>query len=165
MPSLDEQGDASDDVAHSVRAACRFCGAPLRHTFVDLGMSPLCESFVPPDRLNEMEPFFPLHVWVCERCLLVQLEQYVPPEEIFTEYAYFSSFSTSWVEHARRYAEAMTERLSLTRESLVVEVGSNDGYLLQHFVARDVPVLGVEPAANVAARAEERGVRTIVEYR
>ena len=144
--------------------SCRFCGSLLEHTLVDLGTSPLCESFVRPERLNEMEPFYPLHVWVCDRCLLVQLEQYVAPEEIFTEYAYFSSFSTSWVEHARRYAEETSERLSLSPASLVVEVGSNDGYLLQHFVARGVPVLGIEPAANVARNAEERGVETLVEF-
>jgi SAM-dependent methyltransferase len=144
--------------------ACRFCGAGLVHTLVDLGVSPLCESFVAPDRVNEMEPFYPLHVWICDRCLLVQLEQYVRPEEIFTEYAYFSSFSTSWVEHARRYADDMTERLGLSAASLVVEVGSNDGYLLQHFVANGVPALGIEPAANVAESAEERGVTTLVEF-
>src|SRR3989440_5021619 len=146
--------------AAPVRARCRFCGAALEHTLVDLGSSPLCESFVPPERANEPEPFFPLHVWICDRCFLVQLEAYVRPEEIFEEYAYFSSYSTSWVEHARRYAEDMTERLALAATSLVVEVGSNDGYLLQHFVAKGVPVLGIEPAANVARRAEERGVTT-----
>jgi len=146
------------------RAGCRFCGASLEHTVVDLGMSPLCESFVHPERANEMEPFYPLHVWVCDRCLLVQLEEYVRPDEIFTEYAYFSSFSTSWVEHARRYADEMVERLGLSAESLVVEVGSNDGYLLQHFVELGVPVLGIEPAANVAASAVERGIPTLVEF-
>jgi SAM-dependent methyltransferase len=155
---------APEDAPAPGRPACRFCATPLEHTLVDLGTSPLCESFVPPERLNEMEPFYPLHVWVCDRCLLVQLEQYVPPEEIFTEYAYFSSYSTSWVEHARRYAERMVERLSLSPASLVVEVGSNDGYLLQHFVARGIPVLGIEPAANVARSAEERGVETLVEF-
>jgi SAM-dependent methyltransferase len=153
----------ADPIA-SGRAGCRFCGETLRHTLVDLGVSPLCESFVPPERANDMEPFYPLHVWICERCLLVQLEEYVRPEEIFTEYAYFSSFSTSWVEHARRYANEMVDDLELSPESLVVEVGSNDGYLLQHFVGRGIPVLGVEPAANVAARAEERGVATLVEF-
>jgi SAM-dependent methyltransferase len=140
---------------------CRFCGAPLSVTFVDLGMSPLCESYLPAERLDAMEPFYPLHVRVCERCLLVQLPEYVPPEEIFTEYAYFSAYSDSWVEHARRYAEAMTRRYGLDRESLVVELASNDGYLLQHFVAAGVPVLGVEPARNVARAAQERGVRTV----
>jgi SAM-dependent methyltransferase len=152
------------DLIAPARAGCRFCGETLRHTLVDLGLSPLCESFVPPERANEMEPFYPLHVWICDRCLLVQLEEYVRPEEIFTEYAYFSSFSTSWVEHARRYANEMVDGLGLSPESFVVEVGSNDGYLLQHFVGRGVPVLGVEPAANVASRAEERGVATLVEF-
>jgi SAM-dependent methyltransferase len=146
------------------RAGCRFCGAQLEHTLVDLGLSPLCESFVRPERANEMEPFYPLRVWICDRCLLVQLEEYVRPEEIFTEYAYFSSYSTSWVEHACRYAGEMSKRLALSQASLVIEVGSNDGYLLQHFVGRGIPVLGVEPAANVAAKAEERGVPTLVEF-
>jgi SAM-dependent methyltransferase len=157
------EASAGEDVAPA-RACCRFCGAALEHTLVDLGPQPLCESFVPPERANELEPFFPLHVWICDRCFLVQLEEYVRPEEIFGEYAYFSSYSTSWVEHARRYAEDMTERLGLSGDSLVVEVGSNDGYLLQHFAAQGIPVLGVEPAANVAARAQERGLPTLVEF-
>jgi C-methyltransferase C-terminal domain/Putative zinc binding domain/Methyltransferase domain len=140
---------------------CRFCGAPLTTTFVDLGMSPLCENVILPEHLDAMEPFYPLHVRVCDSCLLVQLPEYVPPEDIFTEYAYFSGYSDSWVAHARRYVEAMIDRYGLTSDSLVVEIASNDGYLLQHFVERDVPVLGVEPAANVAAVAEERGVRTV----
>jgi len=144
--------------------ACRFCSAPLRHTFVDLGMSPLCESFVAPEDLNRMEAFYPLHARVCERCFLVQLEEYVSPEEIFTEYAYFSAYSDSWVAHARDYADAMTERLGLGADSLVVELASNDGYLLQHFVAREIPVLGVEPARNVAQAAVERGVPTLVAF-
>jgi SAM-dependent methyltransferase len=127
-------------------------------------MSPLCESFVPPDRAEAMEPFFPLHVRLCAECFLVQLPAYVAPGEIFSEYAYFSSYSSSWVEHARRYAEAMVGDLGLDESSLVVEVGSNDGYLLQHFVAAGIPVLGVEPAANVAEAAEERGVRTRVDF-
>ncbi len=144
--------------------ACRFCAAPLEVTFVDLGMSPLCESFVPAERADAMEPFYPLHVRVCERCLLVQLPEYVAPEEIFTEYAYFSGYSDSWVEHARRYAEAMTAQERLGPESLVVELASNDGYLLQHFVAAGVPVLGVEPALNVAEAARARGVRTVSRF-
>ena len=143
---------------------CRFCGGALDHVFVDLGMSPLCESFVPADRVSAMEPFYPLLVYVCDDCFLVQLEEFVPPEEIFTEYAYFSSYADSWVEHARRYTDAICERLSLGRESFVVEVASNDGYLLQHFVARGVPCLGIEPAANVARDAEKRGVPTLVEF-
>ncbi len=145
-------------------SACIACGTPLRHTFVDLGMSPLCESYVPAEKLNSMEPFYPLHVHVCEKCFLVQLEEYVDPKEIFTEYAYFSSYATSWVEHMRRYAEMITERLGLGRHSLVVEVASNDGYLLQHFVAKGIPVLGIEPAANVAKVAVAKGIPTLVDF-
>jgi SAM-dependent methyltransferase len=148
----------------SAGSGCLFCGTPLRHTFVDLGMSPLCESYVPAERLNHMEPFYPLHVYVCERCLLVQLQEYVGPEDIFGEYAYFSSYSDSWVEHMRRYADAISERLGLGRGSFVVEVASNDGYLLQHFVKKGIPVLGIEPAANVAKVAEEKGVPTLVRF-
>lgn len=143
---------------------CRFCAAALDHVFVDLGMSPLCESYVPAEKLSAMEPFYPLVVYVCDECFLVQLEEFVPPEEIFTEYAYFSSYADSWVEHARRYTLAISERLGLGRESFVVEIASNDGYLLQHFVARGVPCLGIEPAANVARDAEQRGVPTLVEF-
>jgi SAM-dependent methyltransferase len=143
---------------------CISCGAPLRHTFVDLGMSPLCESYVPAAKLNSMEPFFPLHVYVCEKCFLVQLEEYVSPEEIFTEYAYFSSYADSWVEHMRRYAEMISDRLHLGKDSFVVEVASNDGYLLQHFVRKGIPVLGIEPAANVAEVAVAKGVPTLVKF-
>jgi 2-polyprenyl-3-methyl-5-hydroxy-6-metoxy-1,4-benzoquinol methylase len=146
------------------RGGCKLCGAELRHTLVDLGMSPLCESFVPAERLNHMEPFYPLHVFVCEKCFLVQLDEYVSREEIFTEYAYFSSFSDSWVDHMRRYADAISDRLGLDRESLVVEVGSNDGYLLKHFVKKGIPVLGIEPAANVAKVATENGIPTLVKF-
>jgi SAM-dependent methyltransferase len=127
-------------------------------------MSPLCESYVPVERLNQMEPFYPLHVYVCDKCFLVQLDEYVSREEIFTEYAYFSSYSDSWVEHMRRYANAITDRLGLGSGSLVVEVGSNDGYLLQHFVAKGIPVLGIEPAANVASVAVESGIPTLVKF-
>jgi SAM-dependent methyltransferase len=143
---------------------CRFCAAPLRHTFVDLGMSPLCESYVPPDRLGAMEPFYPLHARVCERCLLVQLEEFVAPEDIFTEYAYFSSYSDSWVAHARDYVEMAVERFGLDESSQVVEVASNDGYLLRHVVERGIPALGIEPAANVAEAARARGIDTVVEF-
>ena len=143
---------------------CRLCDAPLRRTFVDLGMSPLCESYVPAERLDEAEVFYPLHVRMCDACLLVQLPAYVPGEQIFSDYAYFSSYSDSWVEHARWYAESMTERLGLTSDSLVTEVASNDGYLLQHFQADGIPVLGVEPAANVAEAARARGIRTEVQF-
>jgi hypothetical protein len=143
---------------------CRFCEEPLELTMVDLGKSPLCESFLPAERLETMEPFYPLHVRVCTDCWLAQLPSFVPPDEIFHEYAYFSAYSDSWVEHARAYVEMITSRLSLDSESLVVELASNDGYLLQHFVPKGVPVLGIDPAANVAPAAEERGVPTLVEF-
>ncbi|WP_163544402.1 class I SAM-dependent methyltransferase [Occultella kanbiaonis] len=144
---------------------CRFCGTTLTRTFADLGMSPLCESFVPADQVNAMEPFYPLHTWVCDQCFLVQLQEYVTREEIFTEYAYFSSYSDAWLEHARTYVEKMIAERSLGSDSLVVELASNDGYLLQYFVQADVPVLGIEPAANVAKVAvDERNVPTLVEF-
>jgi SAM-dependent methyltransferase len=144
--------------------ACRFCGARLRHTFVDLGMSPLCQTHISPGELNRMEPFYPLHALVCDGCFLVQLEEYVSPTELFTEYAYFSSYSDSWVEHAGCYAEAMIRRLDLDAQSRVVELASNDGYLLQHFVRAGIPVLGVEPAANVAEVAVQKGIPTVVRF-
>jgi SAM-dependent methyltransferase len=144
--------------------ACRFCGTVLRHSVVDLGMSPLCESFLGAERLNAMEPFYPLHARVCDRCFLVQLEEYVRGEEIFSDYAYFSSYSDSWLDHCRRYVDQMITQLGLGPSSQVVEVASNDGYLLQYFVQRGIPCLGVEPAANVAQAAEARGVRTLVEF-
>src|SRR5262245_44008397 len=112
---------------------CRFCSAQLKNTFVDLGLSPLCQTHIEADHLHEAEPFYPLHVYVCDRCFLVQLQEFVSPAEIFSEYAYFSSYSSSWVEHARRYAEAMIGRLKLGASSKVMEIASNDGYLLQHF--------------------------------
>jgi SAM-dependent methyltransferase len=136
----------------------------LELTMVDLGKSPLCESFLPADRLEAMEPFYPLHVRVCTQCWLAQIPSFVPPDEIFHEYAYFSAYSDSWVEHARVYAELMARRLSLDSDSLVVELASNDGYLLQHFLPLGIPVLGIDPAANVALAAEERGVPTLVEF-
>ena len=159
----------SDNVLATVRSggsslsatpSCRLCGTALTRTFVDIGMSPLCESYLSAEHLDEAEAFYPLHVRLCENCLLVQLPAYVPGEDIFSDYLYFSSYSDSWVAHARRYAELMTDRLGLSSESLVTEVASNDGYLLQHFVARGIPVLGVEPAANVAEVARSKGVRT-----
>jgi len=127
-------------------------------------MSPLCESYVPEDKLDEAEVFYPLHVRLCDACLLVQLPAYVPGEDIFSDYAYFSSYSDSWVAHAKRYAEAMISGLRLTPDSLVTEVASNDGYLLQHFQAAGIPVLGVEPAANVAEAARARGITTEVKF-
>src|SRR6516162_8805253 len=143
---------------------CRLCGTRLTRTFVDLGMSPLCESYVPENRLDVAEIFYPLHVRICEACLLVQLPAYVSGEEIFSDYAYFSSYSDSWVAHAQRYAEAMIGQLGLGPGSLVTEVASNDGYLLQHFAAEGIPVLGVEPAANIAEAARARGIRTEVQF-
>ena len=143
---------------------CRLCGEVLTTTFVDLGASPLCERFLTAAELDEMEPFYPLHVRICHNCLLVQLPEYVSPDEIFREYAYFSSFSDSWVEHARQFADTMIERLDLGPDSRVVEVASNDGYLLRHFVARGVPVLGVDPARNVAEAARAQGVPTLAEF-
>jgi 2-polyprenyl-3-methyl-5-hydroxy-6-metoxy-1,4-benzoquinol methylase len=144
--------------------ACRLCGAGLTYTFVDLGMSPLCESYLPAERLDDPETFYPLHVRLCTRCLLVQLPAYVSGEDIFSDYAYFSSYSDSWVAHAKRYADEMTSRLGLAADSLVTEVASNDGYLLQHFHAAGIPVLGVEPAANVAEAARAKGIRTAVQF-
>jgi len=146
------------------KARCRFCGAPLIHTFVDLGMSPLCESYLSPEQLNQMEPFYPLHVWVCDQCFLVQLESYVSAEHIFAEYAYFSSYSDSWLKHSSDYVDMITKRLGLGRQSLAVELASNDGYLLQYFVNKGIPALGVEPAANVAKVAVEKGVPTLVKF-
>ena len=145
-------------------ARCRSCQHPLHHTFVDLGKSPLCESYLRRDQLNQMEPFYPLHVWVCERCLLVQLEQYVGSEAIFQDYAYFSSYSDSWLTHAKAYVDMAVERFGLDSHSYVVEIASNDGYLLRNFVERGVPCLGIDPARNVAAVAEENGIPTLTEF-
>ena len=133
-------------------------------TVVDLGMSPLCESFLAADQIDQMEPYFPLHVLVCGNCFLVQLQEYVKPEHIFTEYAYFSSYSTSWVEHARRYCEMIKPGFVSARQSRVYEIASNDGYLLQHFLPLGVPVTGIEPAANVAAVAQQKNIPTLVEF-
>lgn len=155
---------ASFEGSISLLQTCRLCGAKLTHTFVDLGMSPLCESYVSAEELDQAEAFYPLHVRICDSCLLVQLPTYVPGEDIFSDYAYFSSYSDSWVAHAKRYTEAMIDRISLTSNSLVTEVASNDGYLLQHFLASGISVLGVEPAANVANVARSRGIPTVVQF-
>ena len=157
MPSL-----ATEQMAAS--KTCRFCGTGLRRTFVDLGLSPLCETYPSAADLNRGETYYPLHVLVCEKCWLVQLDEYETPEKIFSEYPYFSSFSDSWLKHCDKYCEAMKARFSLGLHSFVVEVASNDGYLLQYFVKRDVPVLGIEPAANVAKAAVEKGVPTLVRF-
>jgi hypothetical protein len=145
-------------------ATCRFCGSALHHTFTDLGMSPPCESNLSADQLNQIEAFYPLHVFVCEHCFLVQLEEYVSPENIFTEYAYFSSFSDSWLAHAKAYTQMVVKRFQLGPKSLVVELASNDGYLLQYFVEQSVPVLGIEPAVNVAKEATKKGIPTLVKF-
>jgi C-methyltransferase C-terminal domain/Putative zinc binding domain/Methyltransferase domain len=145
-------------------SACRFCGAGLSLSFVDLGSSPLCQKHVPLAKAQEAEPFFPLHAFVCTQCYLVQLDEFVVPSEIFGdgEYAYFASFSDSWLAHARRYVDTVSERFGLGKDSFVIEIASNDGYLLQNFVARGVPVLGIEPASNCAAAAREKGVESRV---
>ncbi|MBX3510169.1 MAG: hypothetical protein KF700_03140, partial [Hyphomonadaceae bacterium] len=145
---------------------CRLCAAGLRHTLVDLGKSPLCETFLTPSQIDEMEPFFPLHVLICDSCWLAQLKEYVTPDGIFTDhYPYYSSYSTSWVAHAKRYCEMITARRGLGAESFVVELASNDGYLLQHFPPLGVTnILGVEPSANVAEEARKKSIPVRVEF-
>ena len=151
--------------SHSIAApVCRSCSHRLSHTFCDLGMSPLSNAYVPADRARSAEPFYPLHAWVCERCWLVQLEAFESPQSIFGDYAYFSSYSDSWLAHARHYAREMHARLDLNQASQVLEIASNDGYLLQYFRELGVPVLGIEPAANVAEVAVGRGIPTRVAF-
>lgn len=143
---------------------CRFCGKGLNHTFVDLGMSPLCETYPSAQELHCGEMFYPLHVFVCENCYLVQLEEFETPEKIFGDYPYFSSYSDSWLKHCENYTAKMIERFAFGQNSFVVEVASNDGYLLKYFVNRGVPVLGIEPAANVAKVAVEKGVPSLTRF-
>jgi SAM-dependent methyltransferase len=143
---------------------CRGCSSPLHEVFADLGMSPLANSYLTEDQLAQDEAFYPLRALVCDRCFLVQLDEFEPPEAIFSDYLYFSSYSTTWVEHCRVFAEATISRLGLTSQSKVVEIASNDGYLLQHFIDHDVRVLGVEPAANVARAAIDKGVPTVTKF-
>ena len=150
--------------SEEVKRQCRFCAEPLEHTFADLGMSPLSNSYVPLAKSDAMEPFYPLHAYVCTKCWLVQLQVYETGEQIFSDYAYFSSFSDSWLAHCKAYAVEMQRRLGLGRDSLVVELASNDGYLLQYFKQLDVNVFGVEPAANVAAVAIAKGIPTAVRF-
>ena len=145
-------------------STCRFCSTPLTHTFCDLGMSPLSNSYIAADELQATEPFYPLHAYVCSECFLVQLDEFESPQEIFSDYAYFSSFSDSWLEHSKNYTLLMQSRLGLDASSQVVEIGSNDGYLLQYFVEAGIPVLGIEPAANVAAVAMDKGIPTSVKF-
>jgi 2-polyprenyl-3-methyl-5-hydroxy-6-metoxy-1,4-benzoquinol methylase len=144
---------------------CRFCGADLEFEFLDLGMTPLCETFLTKEQLNHTEQYYPLRVYVCGRCFLVQLQEYVSPQEIFSsEYPYFASYSDSWLRHAKAYADLATDRFSLSSRSQVVEIASNDGYLLQYFIQRGIPVLGVEPARNVAQVATEKGIPTVTKF-
>jgi SAM-dependent methyltransferase len=149
---------------HFSSRGCLFCGSKELQSVVDLGMSPLCESYVSFEQLNSMESFYPLHAFVCKKCFLVQLDEYVSAESIFTEYAYFSSYADSWVQHMKVYADMITSKYNLSAKSLVVELASNDGYLLQHFVAKGIPVLGVEPAVNIAKVAIEKGIPTLVKF-
>ncbi len=146
------------------KSECRFCGAPLTRTFVDLGMSPLSNAYLDAAKTGARESFYPLHAYICEKCLLVQLEEYETPEEIFGDYAYFSSFSEDWLAHCRLYVASMIKRLALDKSSLVVEVASNDGYLLQYFLEKGVPSLGIEPAGNVAKAAQAKGIPTVVRF-
>ncbi len=155
------ESDRTDQKKANLR--CRFCANPLSKTFVDLGMSPLCQTQIKPNCLNHEEIFYPLHVYVCDKCYLVQLDEFVAPSEIFSDnYPYFSSYSDSWVAHTRQYCDEMRVSQNLDQESLVVEIASNDGYLLQHFVDQGISVVGIEPAANVAAAAVAKGIRTEV---
>lgn len=145
---------------HSSTGYCRFCKSPLEHTFVHLGMSPLCQDFVGKADLKKMEPFFPLHVYVCDHCFLVQLEEFATPDEIYDDYLYFSSYSDTWLTHSKNYADKVVDEFKITENSLVAELASNDGYLLQYFFVRGIPVLGIEPATNAAVIAERKGIRT-----
>ena len=159
-----KHGPAAELSEPTAQAHCRFCGAVLQDVFVDLGLSPLANNYVPAERLAAGEMFFPLKVYVCRHCLLVQLEVFETPENIFSDYAYFSSYSDSWLEHARRYSENVIERFKISGDSFVVEIASNDGYLLRNFTALNIPVLGVEPAANVAEAAVAQGIPTLVRF-
>jgi len=163
--SAGQQADTAVSVMAEIAALdCRFCGTRLRHSFVDLGLSPLCEKYVHARDLNAPEAFYPLHAFVCHRCFLVQVGKYAGPAEIFGNYHYLSSCSTSWLQHCREYAFSIKSRLSLGRKSAVVELGSNDGYLLQYFALQGIPAYGVEPAENVAEIARRRGVDTVTSF-
>ena len=143
---------------------CRFCDTPLQHVFVDLGMSPMANSYIKSEQLQHMEPFYPLTTYVCGHCYLVQLPEFESPEHIFSDYAYFSSYSDSWLKHAKDYTDLMIGRFGLDSKSQIVEIASNDGYLLQYFKEQHVPVLGIEPAENVAVAARDKGIPTISEF-
>jgi 2-polyprenyl-3-methyl-5-hydroxy-6-metoxy-1,4-benzoquinol methylase len=146
------------------QARCRGCAAKLQHTFVDLGVSPLANSYLKPEQLSRKECFYPLHALVCDNCFLVQLEAVTSPEEIFSDYAYFSSYSDSWLAHAKSYVDAVSSRFALGEHSQVVEIASNDGYLLQYFIEKGIPVLGIEPAHNIAKIAALRGIPTLTRF-
>ena len=143
---------------------CRFCGHSLIYTFVDLGVSPLANSYLKADQINQMEPFFPLRAYVCDQCYLVQLPVFQSSKEIFSDYAYFSSFSDSWLRHAETYVDDVTDRFGFDTESQVIEIASNDGYLLQYFQKKGIPVLGIEPAQNVARVAQKAGIQTLEKF-
>ena len=147
-----------------MRSECRFCSNLLSHTFVDLGMSPLSNAYLKLDTINKAEKFYPLHTYVCDNCFLVQLEEFETPEQIFSDYAYFSSYSETWLRHAENYTELMIKRFGLNANSQVIEIASNDGYLLQYFQKQNISVLGIEPAANVAKVAEEKGIPSLVKF-
>jgi SAM-dependent methyltransferase len=143
---------------------CRHCRSPLEATLVDLGKSPLCQTFLTSAQLDEVEPFYPLLVYVCDNCWLVQVDEYVSPGQLFANYEYYSSYSTSWLEHARKYVDMAIDRFDLTQDSRIMEIASNDGYLLQYFVQRGIPVLGIDPSSKIASVAEGRGVTTRLEF-
>lgn len=145
-------------------SSCRFCGSSLHHTFVDLGMSPLCQTHITPQQLNEMEPFYPLHTYVCDNCFLVQLQEFVSPQDIFTEYAYFSSYVDALLKNASDYSDLMVDRFGFDAQSKIVEIASNDGYLLQYFLKKGIPVLGVEPAVNVSQVAKDKGIPVVNKF-
>ena len=144
--------------------SCRFCKNILRHKFIDLGMSPLANSYLTEKQLLEKESFYPLEVYVCDNCFLAQLQEFESPEKIFGDYAYFSSYSDTWLKHAEEYTDKMTKMLSLDVRSFVIEIASNDGYLLQYFMQKKIPVLGIEPAKNVAEVARQKGIPTEVMF-
>jgi len=147
-------------MGQSETLTCHNCSHPLEDTFVDLGTSPLCEEFVKPEHINEGQKFYPLHVYVCKNCLLVQVAEYVSPEDIYSDYHYFSSYSDSWLQHASDYVDLMIDDYGINRDSFVVEIASNDGYLLQYFKNKNIPILGIEPSENVARAAIEKGIPT-----
>jgi len=146
------------------KSKCRFCNEPLQESFLDLGFSPLSNSFLKEPELKNKEKLYPLHAYICKKCLLVQLEEFEKPETIFSEYAYFSSYSKTWLEHARKYSELMITKLKLNESNQVIEIASNDGYLLQFFKNQNIPVLGIEPALNVAKVAQKKNIPTISKF-